>query len=339
MFRFEQPEYLYGLILIPILCLLFVFAQYRAKQRLKTYGEAHLLQGLIVGSSVRRLGLKYGLQLLGLSAIFIMLARPQFGAYVDTDSRKGIEVMVALDISNSMLAEDINPNRLVRAKMLVSNLMEKMTNDKIGLVVFAGEAFIQIPITGDYASAQMFLDNITTDLLSAQGTNVASALETSALAFSKNKDVGKAVIVITDGEDHEKGAVQAAEKLKKEGLRTYVLGIGSTKGAPIPVNAREYLKDNEGNTVLTALNVDMCKQIATAGGGDFIQVDNTTRAQDELIAALSDLKRAESKVVVKTNNAEQFQIFALIALVLLVLDICVLERKNPRFKNINLFKK
>jgi Ca-activated chloride channel family protein len=286
-----------------------------------------------------RPGVKFCLLLAALALIIVMIARPQMGSKISHDKRQGIETIIALDISNSMLAEDVVPSRLDKSKMLVENLVDKFDNDKIGLIVFAGDAYVQLPITSDYVSAKMFLQNITPDLIQTQGTNIADAINLAMHTFTQADKVGRAIVIITDGEDHEGGAEQMAAEAKKQGINVFVLGIGNTKGAPIPIGDGSYLKDKSGNEVMTALNEQMCKQLAQAGSGTYIHVDNTSEAEEKLNNEIGKLQKGETSSVVYSAYDEQFQAVGIIVLFLLILEICILEIKNPALRNIKLFKK
>jgi Ca-activated chloride channel family protein len=223
--------------------------------------------------------------------------------------------------------------------MMVENLVDHFTNDKIGLIVFAGDAFVQLPITSDYVSAKMFLSNIDPSMIATQGTDIARAVSMATHSFTQEKGIGKAIIVITDGEDHEGGALEAAETAKKQGMNVYVLGIGSTQGAPIPVGDGSYLTDNGGNTVMTALNEEMCKQVAAAGGGSYIHVENNSNAQALLDAELDKLEKKETKSTIYSDFDEQFQAVGILVLLLLIIEVCLQEIKNPLLKNVSLFKR
>jgi Ca-activated chloride channel family protein len=282
---------------------------------------------------------KFTILLFALSLIIVMLARPQVGSSISNVKRNGIETIIALDISNSMLAEDVVPSRLEKSKLMVENLINHFTNDKIGLVVFAGDAFVQLPITSDYVSAKMFLQDISPSLIASQGTDIARALNLSMNSFTQDEHVGKAVILITDGEDNEGGANEAAEAAKKKGINVFILGIGSSKGSPIPLNGGGYLKDNNGQTVMTALNEQMCRDIAKAGNGAYIHVDNTNEAEEALDDKLSQLQKGETSNLVYSEYNEQFQAIGIVVLLLLIIDICLRESKNPLAKHIRLFKR
>ena len=238
-----------------------------------------------------------------------------------------------------MLCQDVAPTRLDKSKLLVENLVDKFTNDKIGLIVFAGDAFVQLPITSDYVSAKMFLQNIDPSLIATQGTDIAHAINLSISSFTQQENVGKAIIIITDGEDHEGGAIEAAAAAKKKGINVFILGVGTTAGAPIPDGNGGYMKDASGQTVMTALNEQMCREIAQAGSGTYIHVDNTNDAQEKLNNELTKLQKGETESVIYSEYDEQFQAFGILIVLLLIVEVCLLERKNPLFKNVKLFKR
>ena len=340
MFRFESPIYLYLLVLIPLLALIRFLSYRNQKKRLRKFGEPSLLKALMPDVSRFRPSVKFWILQGALALLIVMLARPQMGTKINHEKRVGIETIIAMDISNSMRAEDIVPSRLDRSKMMVENLVDHFTNDKIGLIVFAGDAFVQLPITSDYVSAKMFLSSIDPSMIASQGTDIARAIEMASHSFTQEEGIGKAIVVITDGEDHEGGAVEAAEAAKKNGMRVYVLGVGSTQGAPIPVpGTGNYMQDNTGNTVMSALNEDMCKQVAQAGGGAYIHVENNSAAQEQLDDELDKLAKKETSTAVYSEFDEQFQAFGVLALLLLILEICIFDRRNPLLKHVSLFGK
>lgn len=340
MFRFEDPIYLYALVVIPVLAFIRWWMVIRQRKQLRRFGDMELVRQLMPDVSRFRPLVKFCLLLTALALMIVMLARPQMGTKISHEKRTGIETIIALDISNSMLAEDVAPSRLDRAKMMVENLVDHFTNDKIGLIVFAGEAFVQLPITSDFVSAKMFLSSIEPSLIETQGTDIAAAVTMATHSFTQEEGVGKAIIVITDGEDHEGGAMEAAQEAKDKGMRVYMLGIGSTKGAPIPVaGSHDYMKDNTGVTVMSALNEDMCKQVAEAGGGAYIHVENNSNAQEQLNHELDKLAKKEISSTVYSDFDEQFQAVGILVLLLLIAEICILEIKNPRLRKIHLFSR
>ena len=338
MFRFEDPIYLWLLVLIPILALVRFVSYRNQKKRLHKFGEPQLLKNLMPDVSRFRPSVKFWVLQAALALLILMLARPQMGTKISHEKRTGIETIIALDISNSMRAEDIVPSRLDRSKMMIENLVDHFTNDKIGLIVFAGDAFVQLPITSDYVSAKMFLSSIDPSMMATQGTDIAAAIDMATNSFTQEEGIGKAIIVITDGEDHEGGALQAAEAARKKGMCVFVLGVGSAQGAPIPIpGTGDYMKDNTGNTVMSALNEDMCRQVAQAGGGAYIHVENNSAAQQRLDNELDKLAKKETSTTVYSDYDEQFQAFGILALLLLILEICILDRRNPLLKRISFF--
>ena len=338
MFRFEDSIYLYLLAVIPMLALLRFMMTRSRKKRLRKFGDPQLVKQLMPDVSRWRPAVKFWLLQAALALIIVMLARPQLGTKISHEKRQGIETIIAMDISNSMLAQDVTPSRLDRCKMMVENLVDNFTDDKIGLIVFAGDAFIQLPITSDYVSAKMFLADIQPSLIATQGTDIALAISKAVNSFTQEEGIGKAIIVITDGEDHEGGAVEAAQEARKKGMRVYVLGVGSKGGAPIPDGNGGYMKDRAGNTVMTRLNQDMCRDIAKAGGGAYIHVDNNSDAQRQLDNELAKLSKKETESTVYSDFDEQFQAVGILVLLLLIAELCLLECKNPLLKNVRFFK-
>lgn len=310
----------------------------KRKKQLAKFGEPALLKQLMPDLSSARREVKFWLMISVIALLAVMLARPQMGTKISQEQRQGIEVVIALDISNSMKATDVIPSRLDKSKMLIENLVDNFTNDKVGLIVFAGDAFVQLPITSDYVSAKMFLQNIDPSLIAVQGTNLAEAIELSSRSFTKQDKIGRAIIVITDGEDHEGGAEKAAKEAKKNGMRVFVLGVGSPKGSPIPDGNGGYMKDNTGREVMSALNEQMCKQIAQAGGGAYIHVDNNNVAQRQLDNEIAKLQKGDILNVVYSEYDEQFQAVGILVLLILVIETIILESKNPLLKRIKLFK-
>lgn len=338
MFRFEDSIYLYLLAVIPMLALLRFMMTRSRKKRLRKFGDPQLVKQLMPDVSRWRPAVKFWLLQAALALIIVMLARPQLGTKISHEKCQGIETIIAMDISNSMLAQDVTPSRLDRCKMMVENLVDNFTDDKIGLIVFAGDAFIQLPITSDYVSAKMFLADIQPSLIATQGTDIALAISKAVNSFTQVEGIGKAIIVITDGEDHEGGAVEAAQEARKKGMRVYVLGVGSKGGAPIPDGNGGYMKDRAGNTVMTRLNQDMCRDIAKAGGGAYIHVDNNSDAQRQLDNELAKLSKKETETTVYSDFDEQFQAVGILVLLLLIAELCLLECKNPLLKNVRFFK-
>lgn len=338
MIRFESPQYLWLLTIVLVLAIIRFGTHYIQKRKLRKFGDPDLLKELMPDVSRWRPVVKFWLLGAAIALLVVMVARPQMGNRISEEKREGIEAIIAIDISNSMRAKDVSPSRLDRAKMMVENLVDNFTDDKIGLIVFAGDAFVQLPITSDYVSAKMFLNNIDPSMIVNQGTNLKAAIDMASYSFTQQENVGKAIIVITDGEDHEGGAIEAAQAAKERGMNVYVLGFGDAKGSPIPdPETGNFMIDNRGETVMSRLNEEMCKELAQAGGGAYIHVDNTSGAQRLLDNELDRLQKQESTVF--SDFDEQFQAVGIIALLLLILEVCLLDRKNTLFKNIKLFKK
>ena len=339
MFRFEDPIYLYLLAAVPLLIVIHWLMRRQQKKRLRRFGDSELVRQLMPDVSRLRPAVKFWLVLTALALLIVLLARPQLGTKISHEKRTGIETIICMDISNSMLAEDVAPSRLDRAKMMVENLVDHFSNDKIGLIVFAGDAFVQLPITSDYVSAKMFLSSISPSMIANQGTDIAAAINMATHSFTQQEGVGRAIIVITDGEDHEGGAQEAATAAKDKGMRTYVLGVGSPNGAPIPTGDGDYLKDNSGQTVMTGLNETMCRQLADAGDGAYIHVENNSNAQELLDNELDKLAKKEISSTIYSDYDEQFQAVGILVLLLLIIEVCILEIKSPLLRNVSLFRR
>lgn len=338
--KFASPEYLYLLILLPILLAVYLYSNYKRNKNLRLYGDVQLIKSLMPDVSAYRPGIKFWLSFVALALIVVALARPQFGSKKETITRQGIEAVIALDISNSMMAEDIAPNRLEKAKKIISRLIDKFENDKVGLIVFAGDAFVQLPITNDFISAKMFLETISPALISRQGTDIGGAISLAMKSFTNTEGVGKAIILITDGENHEGGAEEAAKLAADKGMNVYVLGIGSLEGAPIPADgSNDYRRDKEGNVVVTKLNEQMAQAVAQAGNGAYIRVDNTNNAQKILESEVNKLAKADVTTEVYTEFNEQYEFIAWIALILLVIETLILTGKSRFTRGFKLFDK
>ena len=341
LFRFASPEYLYLLLLLPVLALLFIINQFLRERSLNKLGESALINRLLPEISGIRPVIKFIFVLLGISSVIIMLARPQFGSRLEEVKKQGVEVIIALDVSNSMLAEDIQPNRLTRAKQAISKLVDNLENDKIGLIVFAGDAYTQIPITTDYISAKMFLSTINPDMVPKQGTAIGAAIKLAERSFSPGEGKSKAIIIITDGENHEDDPVSEAETASKAGIVIHTIGIGSNEGVPVPVTTggkRDYLKDPEGSTVITKLDEEILKKIAISAGGNYIRASNSNIGLDEIFSDIRKMKKDDLESTMYTEYNDQFQFFAAIALFILILEIIIMDRKNRKLQNVRLFK-
>lgn len=340
MFRFADIEMLWWLLTIPVFVVAYVLITRHKRRQLSEFGDPELMAQLMPDASKSRPIVKFALLMGALSLLIIAAARPQYGQQEKTVKRQGIEVMVALDISNSMLAEDVAPNRLDRAKQMLSKMIDNMVDDKVGLVVFAGEAFTQLPITCDYVSAKMFLNTISPKLIPTQGTAIGAALQTAIRSFgSQESDAGRAIILITDGENHEDDAIAAAKQAQELGIQVFVIGIGKPEGSPIPVpGTNDYIKDRSGQVVVSRLNEEMCQEIAQAGKGAYVRCDNTNTAMRALQQELDRIATTDLETTIYADYNEQYQSFVLIALLLLVIDFFILMQQNHRLSRMDLFK-
>ena len=339
MFRFAQPQYLYLLLIVPLMWAIYFYSVYRNRKNMAKYGNPQILQSLAPDVSKYKPGTKFFLQQLALIVMIFIIARPQMGAKIETVKKQGVEIIIALDVSNSMLARDIAPSRLDKAKQMLSKLIDQLDNDKVGLIVFAGDAYTQLPITSDFVSAKMFLSTISPDMVPTQGTAIGRAIALAMNSFTPDQSADKAIIVITDAENHEDDAVQMAKEAAQKGLMVDVIGIGSEQGAPIPIggNDTNLRKDNQGNVVITKLNAQLGRDIAKAGDGIYISADNTGSALRALTAEVKKMKKSDIESKVYSEYDEQFQGLAWIVLILLLLDIFILDRKNKLMKKVNFF--
>lgn len=338
MFKFAYPNALFLYIPLLLIVALFLYASYKRRSDLRKYGSPELLGAMMPEASRHRPQLKFWLTFAALCFMVLLLARPQFGTKIETVKRQGIETVIALDISNSMMAQDVAPNRLERSKNVISRLVDGFEDDKVGLIVFAGDAFIQLPITNDFISAKLFLESISPSLITRQGTNIKAAIDMATRSFTPREGVGKAIIIITDGENHEGGAVEAAKAAAEKGMMVYVMGVGTPEGAPIPEGrGNDFRRDKEGNVIVTKLNEQMCQEIAAAGNGVYIRIDNTGNAQKILQKEVDKLAKADLDTAVYSEHDEQFQVMAWIAFVLLLIEMLLMVKKNPRLKDIHLF--
>ncbi len=340
MFRFANIEMLWWLLTIPVFVVVYIITTRRKRRQLVEFGDPELIAQLMPDASKSRPIAKFCILIVALTLLIIATARPQYGQQEKTVKRQGIEVMIALDISNSMLAEDVVPNRLDRAKQMLSKMIDNMVDDKVGLVVFAGEAFTQLPITCDYVSAKMFLNTISPSLIPTQGTAIGAALQTAINSFgSLESEVGRAIILITDGENHEDDAVAAAKKAQELGIQVFVVGIGKPEGSPIPKpGTNDYFKDRAGQVVVSRLNEEMCQEIAQAGKGVYVRCDNTNTAMRAMQQELDRIATSEIESTVYADYNEQYQSFVLIALLLLIIDFFLMMRQNHRLSRMDLFK-
>ncbi len=343
MFSFANPYLLYLLFLIPAIAGLYLLSRYSRKRKLMRYGKLAVLSPLMPDASRYKPWIKITLQLLAAAALVFVLARPRAGAKEEVSEVQGIEVMICLDVSNSMLASSTDDpkgvSRLQRAKLVLEKLIDRLDNDKVGLIVFAGDAYTQLPITSDFVSAKMFLNSISTEMVPTQGTSIGAAIEMAMSSFTPTDDMQKAIIVITDGESFDDDPIAATQTAVKQGIQVDVIGLGSTKGALIPIGRNgQFMKDDEGNPVTTRLDETMAQKIAETGEGIYVQGASSTVVKD-IDEQLDKLAKSDLEKVIYSASAEQFPVFGWLALALLILDIFMLDRKVGWLKKINFFSK
>lgn len=339
-FRFANQEYLWGLLIIPVLNLFFIWSRVARSRALKKFGQQELVNHLMPYSSKNRPFIKYLITMMALAFFIVGIARPQFGSKLKTVKREGVELVIALDVSNSMMAEDIQPNRLERAKRAISRLVDRLRDDKIGLIVFAGDAYTQLPITSDFNSAKLFLNSINTQIVPKQGTAIGAAIDLARRSFTPNGEANKAIIIITDGENHEDDAIASAQAAVEEGIIVHTIGMGLPAGSPIPVlrnGQTDYLKDRDGKVVVTKLNEQMLEQIAASGEGIYVRANNAQVGLSALFDVINEMEKQEMESRTYSEYDDQFQWFFAIGLFLLLLDFIILERKNKYLKDIKLF--
>ena len=329
MLIFANHQYLNLLFLVPLLPVLYALMLHLRRRRIMRFGDEALVKQLMPSWSRAKGWVRLVLFDLAFAFFVIGLARPQIGAKLQEHETRGAEIMICLDVSNSMLAQDYSPNRLERAKLAISSLVDKLRDDRIGLIVFAGNSFVQLPITTDYVSAKMFLSSIDTGAVPVQGTAIGDALMTAARSFSAQSEKSRVIILITDGENHEDDAISAAKEVAKSGIRIYTIGVGSAQGQPIPVNG-SLLEDKDGNIVVSKLDEKVLKQVASAGAGAYIHAGNEEFGLNPIIDDIRKMEKEEFSSVVFEEYDEQFMYFFGLALVFFSLTALVGERKTKR---------
>lgn len=329
MINFAQPTYLLLIFLIPVFFILQALVLSLRRRRIRKMGDERLVSLLMSSYSRAKTWVRLTLFSIGFFFLVIGLSRPQIGAKLKEHKTRGAEIMIVLDVSNSMLAEDYSPNRLERAKLAISRLVDKLRDDRIGLVVFAGNSFVQLPITTDYVSAKMFLSSISTESVTIQGTAIGEAINTAVKSFSAQSEKSRAVIVITDGENHEDDPVQAASQAAQLGVKVYTIGVGSPEGKPIPVGG-ELMKDKDGNIVVTRLDEAVLRDVASAGGGLYVRAGNNEFGLNPIIEDIRKMDDEEFNSIVFEEYDEQFASFLAIALLFFVVEMLVGERRSKR---------
>tara|TARA_B100000809_G_C15104112_1_gene518047 strand:+ start:748 stop:1788 length:1041 start_codon:yes stop_codon:yes gene_type:complete len=343
LFRFEHNIYLWALLaVIPLIVIVFLFVQNWKRRKLRKFGSQTVVKRLMPNVSKTLPIVKFVLFTMAMVSLLIGLANLQFGTKLEEVKREGIDLMICLDVSNSMLAEDLSPNRLERSKRAIYQLIEKLHNDRLGIIVFAGQAYVQLPITTDYSSAKLFLETIGTDIVPTQGTSIGSAINLAMESFDFENGTSKSIIVITDGENHEDDAMNAAIEASDKGVIVNTIGMGSEKGGPIPVYKNgaqvDFRKDNAGNTVVTKLNEKMLKEIATAGNGSYVRASNAKGGLDKIMSEIDKMEKKEFGSKSFKDYEDRFQIFLIIALFLIVLENFISNRRSTKLDGVNLFE-
>jgi Ca-activated chloride channel family protein len=329
MINFAQAQFLALLLLIPLFFVIQALVLKLRRNRIRKFGDENLVRQLMPSYSRSKVWVRLTFFALGFFFFVIGLSRPQIGAKIKEHETKGAEIMIALDVSNSMLAEDYSPNRLERAKLAITRLVDKLRDDRIGLIVFAGNSFVQLPITTDYVSAKMFLNSISTDSVPIQGTAIGEAINTAIRSFSAQSEKSRAVIVITDGENHEDDPVAAAKQAAEMGIRVFTIGVGSPEGKPIPMDG-ELLKDKEGNIVVTRLDEAVLQEVASAGNGAYVRAGNSEFGLNPIIDDIRKMEDEKYSSIVFEEFDEQFMYFMAIALFFFVLEMLVGDRRSKR---------
>ncbi len=336
MFRFANPELLYLLAAVPAAVAIYVFAMFRRRRRLARFGNIETLRQLMPDVSVARNNFKFILFLTALTFAVLAAARPQFGSKLREEKSKGVEMMIAVDVSNSMLAEDFEPSRLERTKYAIDKLFDGLHQERVGVVVFAGEAKVQLPVTSDYRMAKAFAKRISPSLVSEQGTAIGKALSTAMLSFAGNSERSRAIILITDGETHDADALDAARRAAEEGIKIFTIGIGTPEGAPIRIDS-DFIRDEKGEMVVSKLNEQMLEQIAATTDAAYVRASKQSIGLGEIVDKINEMEQAELSTLRFEEFNEQFPYLLWIALALLVLDIFILDRKNPLLARFDIF--
>lgn len=344
MFKFENHIFFYAFLVIPVCISIYIWHGYKTKKNIKALGDKHLIHQLIPNVSPAKKISKFILYLIGFSSLIVGLCNLQTGSKMQDVKREGADIMVCLDVSNSMLAQDLSPNRLERAKLAIENMVDKLQGDRLGIVIFAGEAYVQLPITTDYSSAKLFLESINTKIVPVQGTNIADAIHKAVESFGKDEGKNKAIVVITDGENNEEAnssAIDAAEDAAQKNIVIHTIGVGSEKGVPIPhlVDGivSGFKKDNEGSTIVTKLDPKILQSISGATNGVYVQASSSDMGLDAILAKIAELDKKQVESKMYTDYEDQFQWFLGLALLLLVIEFLISERTSKIWEKLNIF--
>lgn len=342
MLRFEHIEFLWGLAAVPLLILIFLWVRRWKRKALLAFGDPHTVRRMMPEVSLSRPGLKFVLYILAYASLVVGIANPQIGTKMEEAKRDGADLMILLDVSNSMLAGDLAPNRLENAKRAISQLIDNLHNDRIGIIIFAGEAYVQLPITTDYSAAKLFLNNITTDIVPTQGTAIGAAIDMGMKSFNFVNGTSKAMILMTDGENHEDDAVSAAKNARAKDVAIHVIGLGSQEGAPVPIykNGRPvgFHTDEAGKTVVSKLNEEMCKEISEAGNGVYVRASNANSGLNIVMDQVNKMEKKTYDSKSFKNYEDRFQFFLGLSMLLLLLEFFISNRRNLKLSELNLFE-
>lgn len=337
----EEKIWFWLLLVIPVIILLFVILIFWQKRTRKKFADAALLKSLAPNRSRSKPAIKLILLILGLAGLIIALVNPKIGSKMETVKREGVDIVFAIDVSKSMEAEDIAPSRLQKSQQLVSQILNNLGSDRVGIIAYAGGAVPQLPITTDYSAAKMFLQALNTDMISSQGTAISDAIELATTYYDDDQQTNRVLFIISDGEDHEGNVEDIAEKAAEQGIRIFTIGVGTEKGGPIPIKrngiVQNYKKNNQGETVITRLNPATLQEIAKATNGTYIQGNNTSEVVEEVTEELQNIEKTEFEAKQFADYKSQFQWFLGIALALFFLDIFVLEKSTAWLRKLNLF--
>lgn len=336
MFRFANPQMLYLLTVLPVAVAIYIASLYAKRRRLARFGNSETLRGLMPDAAQWRSNLKFCVWLAAAALVILAAARPQFGSRLREEKSKGVEMVLAIDVSNSMLADDFEPNRLERTKYAMDKLFDGLRQQRVGVVVFAGEAVVQLPVTADYRMAKAFAKRISPSLVSVQGTALGAALSTSLLSFSNSRESSRVIILVTDGETHDNDALKMAEQAKEEGVKIFTVGIGTPEGAPIKING-DFIRDENGELVVSKLNEQLLKQIASTTDAAYIRASKQSIGLDEIVSEINRMEQSELSTLRFEEYDEQFPALLWSALVLLLLESLILDRRNPLLSRFDIF--
>ena len=341
MYELEQESFFYFFLALPVVFLCYLLVFFWKKRKQKQFADANFMKSLSPDQSFRKYWLKAFVVLLSIAFLVIALVNPKVGNKIETIKREGVDLVFLLDVSKSMLAEDITPNRLEKAKQLISKIIESLTGDRIGIIVYAGKPYSLLPITTDYSASKLFLNNTDTDIVSSLGTAIGDALLMTENFFDDENKKNRVILILSDGEDHEEHVIDAAKQLKKKGIKVYAIGLGTEKGAPIPIKKRrrivDYKKDKNGDMVITKMNAKILKELADVGGGAYINGSDTKKVTQFVQNELAKIEKSEFEATTFTDFKSQFQWFLGIAIFLLLLDVFLLNKKTVWLYRMNIF--